>query len=194
MADTTMSMDVRAELVWWDGALALVNEDSDALSHAQVAMRALDTPDRGYLDSTLSAYRLALSGQELDAGRLLASLELNADHAPWRRGGATRYVSQVNRLAAAGWLTAGSLPDEAERVLRHTDAVMPNVDVIVALAPVWSVSVLQRGRAAEAAGRTDDAIDFYNRFLVTYSKPDPSHEHLRDEAEAALSRLTAEGN
>jgi len=194
MADTTMSMDVRAELVWWDGAIALVNQDSEALSHAQVAMRALDPPDRGYLDSTLSAYRLALSGQELDAGRILASLELNADHAPWRRGGATRNTSHVNRLAAAGWLTANGAPEEAERLLRHTDAVIPNVELMVSLIPVWSVSVLQRGRAAEVAGRTDDAIDYYNRFLVTYSRPDASHQHLRDEAEAALARLTAEGN
>ncbi len=62
------------------------------------------------------------------------------------------------------------------------------------LLTVWSVSNLQRGRAAEAAGRNQDAVDFFNRFLVMYAAPDSSHQHLRDEAEAALARLSAETN
>ena len=194
LADPTVPVALRTELVWWDGAMALINQDSDALSQAQIAMRALDAPYSGYLDSTLSAYRLALSGDQLQAGRLLALLELNAEHAPWMHGGATRYTSQVNRLAASAWLTTHGSPDEAERVLRHTEAIMPNIDVGVSLVPVWNISWLQRGRAAEASGRTDDAIDYYNRFLVQYTDPDPSHQHLRADAEAALVRLTAEGN
>lgn len=37
-------------------------------------------------------------------------------------------------------------------------------------------------------------MKFYSDFLDIYDMPNERHQHLRDEAEAALARLTAEGN
>ncbi len=38
----------------------------------------------------------------------------------------------------------------------------------------------------------DDAAEFYSQFLKMYDMPTERHQHLREEAEAALARLAEE--
>ncbi|HSE68367.1 MAG TPA: tetratricopeptide repeat protein, partial [Gemmatimonadales bacterium] len=47
-------------------------------------------------------------------------------------------------------------------------------------------------RIEEAQGRTDLARDHYQQFLRRYDMPPPAHQHLVDEANAALRRLSGE--
>ncbi len=183
---------LRAEVLWWDGAIGFANRDQAAISQARRDLMEVNDQQRAYLDSSLAAYQMALSGRELDAARVIAGLELNAENATWTRG--SWYTAVVNRLAAAVWFTNNGAPAEGDRLLRYTEAAITGPERIGAMMQVLGVSVLQRARAAEASGRNDAAADFYNRFLLTYTNPDSSHQHLRDEAVTALANLTSERN
>ena len=55
-----------------------------------------------------------------------------------------------------------------------------------------SLGTIQQARVAEALGKNDDARRYYAKFLNYFDLPSPSLVPLRDEAQQALTRLTAE--
>ena len=100
----------------------------------------------------------------------------------------------VARLTAADWLLQAGESRQAETLLRWHEAAGADARAKAFDAMFEAIARLQRGRVAETEGRLDDAALFYSQFLQMYDMPTERHQHLRDEAEAALARLTAEGN
>ncbi len=98
----------------------------------------------------------------------------------------------IARLAAADWLMQAGNTREAERLLLWHEAVSTNGEAWAFDRTFEAVARLQRGRVAEAEGRLDDAAAFYSQFLQMYDMPTERHQHLREEAEAALARLAEE--
>jgi tetratricopeptide (TPR) repeat protein len=74
--------------------------------------------------------------------------------------------------------------DEGLRLLRHA------FDSDLGFQPIAAFSL---GRAAEAAGQRDLAIEGYSNFLRMWDKADASVQGRVTEAKEALARLTAEG-
>ena len=109
--------------------------------------------------------------------------------------GSFAVLRPIARLAAGDWLLQAGKTREAERQLRWHEAFPTSRGAAGAYNRTFeAVARLQRGRVADAEGRLDDAAEFYSQFLQMYDMPTERHQHLRDEAEAALERLAAEGN
>jgi hypothetical protein len=56
------------------------------------------------------------------------------------------------------------------------------------------VAYYELARIEEAQGRTEQARDHYQQFLRRYDMAPPAHQHLVDEANAALRRLAGQGD
>ena len=82
--------------------------------------------------------------------------------------------------------------DGRERRSSVTSAVGAPRFVSATTSAFEAVARLQRGRVAEAEGRLDDAAQFYSQFLQMDDMPTERHQHLRDDAEAALWRSAEE--
>ena len=92
---------------------------------------------------------------------------------------------------ARGGTQAGETRD-AERLLRWHEASSSNGATYTADRSSEAIARLQSGRVAEADDRLDEAAEFYSQFLQLYDMPTERHQHLRDEAEAALERIAGE--
>ncbi len=171
-----------AEVPFLDGVLAASQQDEGAIQRALRELDGRETLAAERFRGALSAFQLALRGNTAEAGRQLAAQE---------RRGSFSTLRPIARLAAADWLMQAGETREAERLLRWHEAVSPTASGAYDRT-FEAVARLQSGRVAEAEGRLDDAAEFYSQFLQMYDMPTERHQHLRDEAEAALERIAGE--
>ena len=181
----------QAEIAWLDGVLAFARADADGIAAARTAVSAVATPSSGMLDSALAALALGLAGDRRDAGRQLAALELaRSEITPWRFGNEHPYFPPITRLTAANWLVAENDAGGAQRLLEWHEAIINQPAQFTTLWSISSAAYLQRGRVEEQLGNRERARKFYQKFLDRYDLPDASQQHLVDEAETALARLS----
>ena len=173
------------EVPFLDGVLAASQQDDDGIERALRELDGLETAQAAWFRGALSAFQIALQGNTAEAGRQLAAQELR---------GSFGFIRPLTRLAAADWLMQAGETREAERLLRWHEAVTTNGESAAYNGTFEAVARLQRGRVAEADGRLNDAAEFYSQFLQLYDMPTERHQHLRDEAEAALERIAGERN
>jgi tetratricopeptide (TPR) repeat protein len=172
-----------AEVLFLDGVLAASQQDGSGIQRTLRELEGLETIAAERFRGALSAFQMALRGNTAEAGQQLAAQELQ---------GSLPTLRPIARLAAADWLMQAGNTREAERLLRWHEALSTNGLANVLDRAFEAVARLQRGRVAEAEGRLDDAAEFYTQFLQMYDMPTERHQHLREEAEAALARLAEE--
>ena len=184
LAGATSSAPDRAELLWLDGLLGVLQGDADRTRAAATALRA----------DTLRVFRL--TARSLEAQRMeRAGIEGAADSAiavsedAMRTGGFMMSVEAVNRLIAARALVRRGTPARAERYLMWTDAATNtprSFTVNFALAPLVSY---ERGVALDEAGDRPGATYQLRRFVRDYTNPPEAHRSLVEDAKKRLSRI-----
>jgi len=182
----------RAEVAWLDGLLAAMRADARALSAARDSVKTADSVTAPFLERSLSAFALALSGRRAQAADTLVALEHQRAEFGWSRyrSDAHPFLTGVNRLAAARWLVERGDAAAAERLLTWHQAVLfPLLDTREANMVMEPFAYLQQARVAEALGRHDLARTYYERFLWRYDTPPAQHRSLVDEARSALARV-----
>jgi tRNA A-37 threonylcarbamoyl transferase component Bud32 len=182
----------RAEIAWLDGLLAVARGDIRGLLVARDSVKTADSVSAPFLERSLSAFSLALSGHHAEAADSLVALEHQRAEFGWSRyrSDAQPFLTGVNRLAAARWLVQRGEAATAERLLTWHQAVLfPMQDTREANIVLEPVAYLEQARVAEALGRRDLARAYYRRFLWRYDMPSPQHQSLVNEARSALTRL-----
>jgi hypothetical protein len=137
----------------------------------------------------LQAFELALGGDALGAGEMLAELERQRAEHDWTRSVAWLhpYLTGINRLAAARWLRESGRPADAERLLRWSEGVeFPGYLVSEARALLDAPVYYERALAAEALGGSDVALSHYAQFLRRYDSPIDAHRDLVERAERIM--------
>jgi TolB-like protein len=178
-----------AELFWLDGLLAAARRDQGELSAALQALRAIGDSAARLLEPTLTAHKLALTGDAPAAGRALAAFQERSDDREGDRFNRYKYARSVNRLAAARWLLAAGDTTRAARLLLWHQAEhvgrdsrgTQQVDGMLA-----GLAYLELGRIEAARERAELARGHYEQFLARYDLPPPAHRYLIEEAQAAL--------
>jgi hypothetical protein len=206
-----LNMPHRAELAWLDGLLATTRNQREMLADARRRLRALagnppawneplvvrsaevpetrDVVIARMFDTSLQAFELALGGDALRAGEMLAELERQRGEHDWTRGVAWLhpYLTGINRLAAARWLRESGRPADAERLLRWSEGVeFPGYLVSEARALLDAPVYHERALAAEALGGSDVALSHYAQFLRRYDSPIDAHRDLVERAERIM--------
>jgi tetratricopeptide (TPR) repeat protein len=191
LGDEDTRRDARAGLAWFDGLLAFVRRDPEALALARRDATGSGYYLAGFVDSSLAAFGRALVGESKRAGQELANLELWCiDHIKSCNG--VMPPTGVQRLAAAQWLAEAGDIEQARRLLRWHDAEPTYIPpfpwslVFVLGGPTY----LARARLEELHGDPGRAREYYLQFLRRYDQPMPAQEHLVEEARAALARLS----
>jgi len=155
-------------------------------------VKTADSVTAPFLERSLSAFALALSGRRAQAADTLVALEHQRAEFGWSRyrSDAHPFLTGVNRLAAARWLVERGDAAAAERLLTWHQAVLfPLLDTREANMVMEPFAYLQQARVAEALGRHDLARTYYERFLWRYDTPPAQHRSLVDEARSALARV-----
>src|SRR5215218_7296929 len=185
-AITRMRLQDRAELAWLDGLLATAQRDPAALARARRFLQRSGAPEAASLDSSLTAYASELAGDRRRALELLLDLERDK----YRLSNSHPYVTGVNRLTAADWLsTAGDAAGAANLLTWHETVGDPAPHAVHANAVLAPFAYLARARLMNAQAQPDKARALYRRFLDNYDAPMPAHQRLVDEARAALTRI-----
>jgi len=193
----------RAELAWLDGIRAAARSDTAALAAARRRLvpssggtagtdgesAVVDSVLISTLERSLGAFDLALGGRRAEAADSLLALEgIRAESYLFRNYGDHHpYLTAVNRLAAADWLTGSGRPAEAARLLRWHEAVQfPAHLAARADASLHGIVYFRRALAEEAAGDTDRAR---LHFLRAAAELDEPVDALRALVDAARERL-----
>jgi hypothetical protein len=179
----------RAELSWLDGLLAVARNDTTALRAARRSLAGADVA----LDRSLAAFARNLAGERDAAADSLVRLEIERAQTGSARWESDRspFLTAVDRLAAARWLTAGGRQAQAARLLTWFEGIpYPEPLTRQANAMIEGLAYLERGRVAEALDQRALAVRYYERFLSVYDAPTPAHRHLMEDARASLRRLS----
>ena len=182
----------RAELAWLDGLLAATRQDATALAAARRALRGTDSVAAPFLERSLSALQLALSGASSRAADSLVTLEHQRAEFGWSRwhSDGHPFLTAVNRLAAARWLRErGDAARAAPLLTWHEGIPWPMRSTRMANVVIQGLAYLEQARVARALGRDDLARTYYQYFLWRYDAPVPAHRQLVEEAERALTRF-----
>jgi TolB-like protein len=179
----------RAALAWSDGMLAFLQRDSGALAAARVTLRASGDKEAILLDRLMAGFALDLQGATRGAADSL-DRDLTAPHwgIGWPRD---PYARSATHLEAARLLLLSGDTSQARRLLTWHEADTGDGLEFQLFAPI---AYLQMGRIADAQGRVAEAREDYHQFLRRYDMPVPSLRGLVDEANAALKRLSGQGD
>ncbi len=183
-----------AEVAWLDGLAAYAQRDRQALERAQAELREWEGSASTAPVRSLNAFAQALGGSTREAAETMARLEWQ-EAAVGAPGFASHpYAIAVDRLAAAGWLSATGDADQAARLLTWVDGpflLHPSTFCSITLTGLVD---LERGRIEERRGHAELARTYYREFVGRYDRPVPSQRHLVEEAKAAIARLAPRGN
>jgi serine/threonine-protein kinase len=186
LADAADDRELRAEVAWLDGLLAIARRDRAALDRARAALRTTGAETAASLGRSLAGLA------EPADGRALAALERELAERVYRGLESHPYLPAVHRLAAARRLAADGELEQAERLLAWVE--LPYVihamtePSIVATGAV----LLERAALAEARGDRPAARRYLDDFLRRHDRPVASQRHLVARARASLHRLRSE--
>lgn len=180
-----------AEIGWLDGLLAAVERDPEGLVEAQRRIRTGIGPMAEWLDSSMAALGLELRGEHAAAIRKLTAVEEARfmTHPFYPENGFHPFLTAVNRMVLARGLVQVGDTVEALRQLRWAEAFSPTSNSGKARAVMTGLVELERARLEAATGQSDLARIHYWQFLRRYDMPMPVHQHLVEEARAALERV-----
>ncbi len=185
--DTTAVREARAALAWADGMLSVLRRDPRGLAVARMTIRRSGAEGAGFLDRSLAAFESELRGTERPAADSLAVLDLAATETELL---AVRdaYARSIDHLEASRLLLEAGDTSRAVRLLTWHEAKPGGPEFLFQVfAPV---AYYELARIEEAQGRKEQARDHYQQFLRRYDMPPPAHQHLVDDANAALRRLS----
>lgn len=190
-----LSDGLRAETAWLDGVLAATEGNRSGIEAARRRIRTGPVPMSGWLDASLHAIALELDGASDAAVRTMAAVEADRDVAhPFNFPGSRQsYLTAVNRMVLSRGLAAGGDTVAALRNLRWTEAFPSGAELEQARVVMTGLVDLERARLEAAIGQEELARAHYRQFLRRYDMPVPAHQHLVDEARAALGQLEAIG-
>lgn len=195
----------RTEIAWLDGLAAFARSDPAGVAGARARLAGVTTGSAdatagtaaddsllvSTLDRSLAALALALDGRtEAAADSLLALERMRAERHLFRRyGNRHPYLTAVNRLTAAEWLTAAGRPDEAAWLLRWHQSIQFPADLAArADASLRGVIHFRRGGALAALGEPERARRHFLLAASELDRPVAGLRALADSAGAALER------
>ncbi len=186
--DSAAGREARATLGWTDGMLSVLRRDLRGLAVARMTIRRSGAEGAGFLDRSLAAFESELRGTERPAADSLAVLDLAATETELFAG-RDAYARSIDHLAASRLLLEAGDTSRAVRLLTWHEAKLdPEFQVFAPLA------YYELARIEEAQNRKEQARDHYQQFLRRYDMPPPAHQHLVDEAKAALRRLSGQND
>ena len=152
----------------------------------QRAGRILDTAIRDSLkfpEFLRGAYQGALGWRALSLGDTSTGIRLLQTGAE-RLGGNTFFSAPLRLQLGAVLAARAETRDQGLRLLQY--GFVNDLGAV-------PVAYFALGRAAEAAGRKEEALLGYGQFVRLWDRPDSSAAGMVKEAKQALARLTAEG-
>jgi hypothetical protein len=185
----------RAEVAWLDGVLAAVEGDARGIEAARRMLRTGSAPTAGWLDGSLAALALEINGRQSASVEAMSTLEAGrAVEYPYGFPDSRQpYLTAVDRMVLSRGLAASGDTIGALRQLRWIEALPPGSAVEQARVVMTGLVDLERARLELATGQPELARRHYQQFLRRYDMPVPAHQHLVDEAQAALGQLDAIG-
>ena len=183
----------RAALVWSDGILAFLQHDSGALAAARVALRASGNSGDTLLDRSLAAFGLDLQGAKRAAADSLLGPSDRYARSIVDLGFRDPYARSFVHLEGAGLSLVLGDTSRALRLLTWHEAD-PGGGRGLEFQLFAPIAYLYMARIADAQGRVAEAQEDYHQFLRRYDMPVPSLRGLVDEANAALKRLSGQGD
>jgi len=184
LEDSTSAHDSRASLAWGDGMLAVLRQDQHGLATARLSVQQSGAEGAEFMDRSLAAFELNLRGATRQAADSLADLDLAASETELLSS-RDPYARSINHLAASRWLLQVGDTTRAVRLLTWHEADWDRL-VFQLFAPL---AYYELARIEEAQGLSDLAREHYQQFLRRYDTPVPAHQHLVDDAKAALRKL-----
>ena len=190
--DSADAKEGHARLAWADGMLAFHRRDRQALAEARERVRQSGYESTAYLERSLAGFELELRGAKQAAAESLAALDFAATTAGFTNH--VPYVRSISHLAASRLLLEQADTSRALRLLFWHEGSLPlsmekpRSQVFAALA------YYELARIEDAQGKSDLALDHYRQFLRRYDMPPPAHQHMVDEANAALRRLAGQND
>ncbi len=145
-----------------------------------------------YLERSLAGFELELRGAKQAAAESLAALDFAAtdcritNHVP--------YVRSISHLAASRLLLEQADTSRALRLLFWHEASLPLSMEKPRSQLFAALAYYELARIEDAQGKSDLALDHYQQFLRRYDMPPPAHQHMVDEANAALRRLAGQND
>ena len=181
----------RLETAWLDGVLAATQGSKPGIETARRKIRSGPAPMSGWLDASLHALLLGLDGAPDAAVKAMAAAEADRDVAhPFNFPGSRQsYLTAVNRMVLSRGLAAAGDTVTALRNLRWVEAFPSGIELEQARVVMTGLVNLERAQLEAASGQVELARAHYRQFLRRYDMPVPAHQHLVDDAKAALARL-----
>ena len=179
---------VSRRLTWFDGVLAYLRRDGDALAQAVVSAAQPGSSQDSLMWWSLVAFRQALSGDLAAAAREIVRQEqycLNQ-----KECGIYAPNMAVQRSAAIDWLLATGDTATALSLMGWQESGQLGWHFTMSLA-MGSLQDLARARIEEARGETRLAQRDYDRFLRRFDRPIPALSYLVREAEVGRTRVAA---
>ncbi len=188
-----LTPDAVGELAWLDGVLAATRGDAGGIEEARRRVRGLADPMGGWLDRSLAGLALDLRGDRAASVAALAQVEgERIDVQPYDQSNFRQpYLTAVNRMVLSRGLAAMGDTAEALRQLRWAEAYLQVSALERARSAITGLVDLERARLEAATGQSELAGRHFRQFLRRYDMPVPAHQHLVNEAKAALGQLEA---
>jgi tetratricopeptide (TPR) repeat protein len=187
----TWPLSQLADQAWYDGLIGYGAQDLDAVVEARGRLSAMDTLATHMFEWSLEAFEADLRGDRDRArARLVELEEMRADSSV---GLTDRAMYAVHRLKAAEWLREAGEPRRADSLLQWHQGMMTQEGTVRAALLASALTYLEMGRVEEARGLDEEALGHYREFLRRYDMPPARHEHLIEEARAAVERLGGGG-
>ena len=187
--DSAAAKKPEARVAWADGMLAVLRRDLRGLAEARSRLQqsgGQGSPVHGALPRRL---RTGTHGSEAGGRRVARgprpSATLPSDGDTIRTPGPS-LIWQASRLLLEQGDTSRAL-----KLLFWHEAHVPKSAEPFRSQLFAGLAYYELARIEEAQGKNDLARDHYEQFLRRYDMPPPAHQHLVDEAKAALRGLTA---
>lgn len=174
--------------------LAVLRRDPLTLAQARASIRQAGTTNAPFLDRSLAGFELELKGSKRAAAESLAVLDLSGTDSELSFGDRDTYARSLSHLAASQMLLELGDSSRAVRLLAWHEAHPAASEDPGRFQLFAALAYYELARIEEAQGKTDEARDHYQQFLRRYDMPMPVHQHLVDEAHAALRRLSGQND
>ncbi len=173
--------------------LPVLRRDGRGLADARARVHLSGDREAPFMARSLAGFELELSGAKRAAAESLAALDLAATGSEISARH-DAYARSITHLEASRLLLEQGDTTRALKLLVWHEASIPASPEPFRSQQFAALAYYELARIEEAQGRTDLARDHYQQFLRRYDMPPPAHQHLVDEANAALRRLAGQND